>query len=262
MDTMIWQDFLTGLLGIILGIILTFGVNHLWQRREEKRRTKDMLILVRNELKNNKEIFMLQEGLLKKDGYIYERILEAKSDLSSIPIETLKEYHQSIQGIAVSQLPTTAWQIFQNSEMIQKMTDKEIVIRLTDCYSWMVSWHDFIVNDYWEIKKKMLTLELDDPYRFFDAVLKNNEMLLFFDAFSLDKEDKWENFLVTDAMIDYTIMLLDRHGDYRYDMEDRDEELRGYLESRMLQEEDTLQAPSNRFSGENRPAQPVKTKPE
>ena len=66
----IWIGFFTNLLGVILGIILTFGVNYLWRRREEKKRTKDMLILVRNELINNKEILQLQENYLKKDGAI------------------------------------------------------------------------------------------------------------------------------------------------------------------------------------------------
>ena len=236
---MIWQDFLTSLLGIVVGIILTFGVNHLWRRREEKKRTKDMLILVRNELVSNKEIFKHQEEMIKKDGLVYEKILEAKNDLSSIPIETLQEYHLQVQGITVSQISDSAWRIFQNSEMIQKLTDKELVIRLTNCYSWMTIWHDFIVKDYWEIKKKMLTLELADPYRFFDAVLKNNEFYNFIDSFSLDKEDKWSSFCATDAMIDFTVMLLDRHGNYQYDMDVKDQELNSYIMSRLTQEQKT-----------------------
>ena len=238
---MIWQDFFTSLFGIVVGIILTFGVNHLWRRREEKKRTKDMLILVRNELLCNKEIFNHQEEMLKKDGLIYEKIIEAKNDLASIPIETLKEYHFQAQGLTISQLITSAWQIFQNSEMIQKMTDKEMVIRLTNCYAWMASWHEFIVKDYWEIKKKFLTLELDDPYRFFEAILKNNELYNFIDSFSLDKDDKWASFRGTVAMIDYTIMLLDRHGDYRYDMEEKDNELNSFIEARLFPEQETAQ---------------------
>jgi hypothetical protein len=240
MENMMWSNFLTNLLGVILGILLTFGVNFLWRRREEKKRTKDMLILVRNELINNKELFKIQEDFLKKDGAVYQKILEAKNDLSSIPVDTLKTYHYQIQGINVNPLITSAWQIFQNSEMIQKMTNKEMVIRLTNCYATMVSWHDFIEKDYWEIKKKMFTFELDDPYRFFETVLKNSEIYNFLDSFSLDKEDKWNAFLVTDAMIDYTVMLLDKHGDYRYDMEEKDKEIAAYIEGRMSQKKDTI----------------------
>ena len=235
MENIIWINFFTNLLGVILGIMLTFGVNFLWRRREEKRRTKDMLILVRNELITNKEVFKIQEEFLKKDGNVYQKILDAKNDLASIPADTLKEYHTQIQGLNIISINISAWQIFQNSEIIQKMTNKEMVIRLTDCYTLMNRWHDFIAKDYWEIKKKMLTLEHDDPFRFFDAALKNNETLNFFDSFRLDKEDIWQAFLVTDAMIDYTVMLLDKHGDYRYDMEEKDNELKKYVEARMIQ---------------------------
>ena len=235
---MILQDFLTSLLGIILGIILTFGVNHLWRRREENKRTKDMLILVRNELTKDKELFKFQEEMLKKDGFVYEKILEAKKDLTQIPVETIKEYLTQVQVIAVSGLITTAWQILQNSELIQKMTDKEMVIRLTECYAWMNSWHDYIEKEYWGIKKKMLVLDLEDPYLFFDSVLKNSEFVGFYNEFSLDKEDKWEMFLVTDAMIDFTISLLDKHGDYRYNMDEMDKERDSFIEARIIQNQE------------------------
>jgi len=235
MENTIWINFLTNVLGVILGIMLTFGVNYLWRRREEKRRTKDILILVRNELINNKEVFKYQEEFLKNDGKVYQKILDAKNDLTSIPAETIKEYHTQIQGLNVAPLNISAWQIFQNSEIIQKMTNKEMVIRLTDCYALMVKWHEFIAKDYWETKKKMLTLELEDPFRFFDSVLRNNEIHNFIDTFRLDKEDVWQAFLTTDIMIDYTVMLLDKHGDYRYDMEEKDIELKEYFETRMSQ---------------------------
>jgi len=229
------SDFFTNLLGVILGIMLTFGVNFLWRRREEKRRTKDMLILVRNELINNKEAFKIQEELLKKDGFVYQKILEAKDDLTSIPEVVLEEYHTQIQGIHVGQLIVSAWQIFQNSEMIQKMTNKEMVIRLTNCYSVMTEWHKFIEKDYWETKRKMLKLTLDSPCLFFETVLKNVEIYNFCDQFKLNKEDIWEAFLVIDAVIDYTVLLLDKHGDYRYDMEENDKEINAFIEARILQ---------------------------
>ena len=234
MDNMIWFNFLINVLGVILGIILTFGVNSLWRNREEKKRTKDMLILVRNELVTNKEIFKIQEEFLKRDGYVYQKILEAKNNLADIPTDKLKEYHLQILGLNIVSIKTSAWQIFQNSEMIQKMTNKEIVIRLTDCYASMTSWYNFIMTHYWETKRKILVVELDDSYKFFDKILKNNEAHNFFDDFSLDKEDKWEAFLMIDAFIDYSLMLLDKHGNYKYDMDGSDKELSTYLEERMM----------------------------
>jgi len=229
----IWKGFFVNMLGVILAIVLTFGVNSLWQNREEKKRTKEMLILVRNELNYNKLIFKIHEDDLKKDGYIYQKILDAKNDLASIPKDTLKKYFNQLKNLRVSPLTTSSWQIFQNSDMIQKMTDKELVIRMTSCYTGMNAWFDFIMKEYWDVKKKIMMLELDDPYRFFDKALKNNEYVFFFNMYRLDQESIRATFLGIDALIDYTIMLLDKHGDYRYDMDEKDNEINSFIKARV-----------------------------
>jgi hypothetical protein len=105
----------------------------------------------------------------------------------------------------------------------------------------MAGWHEYLAKDYWEVKKNIASSALDDPYLFFDTILKSNEIYNFLDSFSLDKEDKWDAFLLTDAMIEYTVMLLDKHGDYRYDMEEKDKEITAYIEARLLQKRDTIQ---------------------
>ena len=70
---------------------------------------------------------------MKKDDCVYATILDAKDDLNSIPPNTLATYCSRMQIIEVGQLSSTAWQIFQNSEMIQKMSNKELEIGLTNC---------------------------------------------------------------------------------------------------------------------------------
>ena len=211
-----------------MGISLTFGVNSLWQKREEKKRTKEMLILVRNELVSNKNHFKFHEKEMKKDGYIYKMILDAKNDLTAIPKDTLELYYTRTMNIRIVPISTSAWQILQNSEMIQKMTNKELVIRLTDCYTAMNAWYEFITNDYWNVKKKMIFLDEGDAFKFFVTILKNAEFRNFFDKFRVDQESIWMTFFGVDAFIDYTLFLLDKHGDYRYDMDENDNELQKF----------------------------------
>jgi len=230
-----WSGFFLNLLGIILGISLTFGGNALWEKRAEKKKTKEMLILVRNELKDSKNWFKKQEKDIRKDGYVYKKILEAKDNLKSIPEDTLGAYISRISHINVSQLTSTAWQIFQNSEIIQKMSNKELLIRLTDCYIFINTINESIIKDYWNTKKKIMSLsmEADDLHDFFDAVLKNTEFAFFYTMFSLDTVSLWDVFPKIDAVLDYTIMLLDKHGNYKYNMEEKDNELRSFVEARV-----------------------------
>jgi hypothetical protein len=228
----IWIGFLTNLLGVIHGIILTFGVTALWQRRREKQTTKEMLILVRNELAFNKIILQHLEQMMKNQGYVYRKILENKNDLTAIPTDTLKEYHTQISGISIVNMTTTAWKIFQNSDMIQKMTNRELIIRLAGCYNAMTTWMDSLNKDYWTVLRRILTLELDDSYRFFETAVKNNEYLTFFDSYSDKSEGMWAAFSQINAFIDYTMQLLDKHGDYRYDMEEKDSEFEAFINER------------------------------
>ena len=231
-DEKLWLGFLMNLLGVILGILLTFGGNALWQQREEKRKTKEMLILVRNELETNKKWFTGQEKAMREDSYVYKQVLEIKNGWESIHKDTLARYIHRTAYLQFEQLTFSAWQIFQNSEMIQKMTDKELVIRLTDCYFWINKIEEHITKEYWDRKVKAVAFELD-PFKYFDDVLSNRESAAFYSAMSSDTFIFEPVFSIVDAIIDYTIMLLDKRGDFRYDMEEKDKEINSFIEARM-----------------------------
>jgi hypothetical protein len=63
----------------------------------------------------------------------------------------------------------------------------------------------------------------------------------FCDTFRLDEKSLQESFLATDAIIDYVVMLLDKHGDYRYDMEEKDNEVNAYIQSRVMQKKEMVE---------------------
>jgi hypothetical protein len=240
----IWKGFFVNMLGVILAIILTFGVNALWELREEKKRTKEMLILVRNELKESKDWFQSHEKLIKKDRYVYKQILKAEGQFADIPKDTLNVYQSHVLSWSDYLLTTSAWQIFQNSEMIQKMTEKELVIRITQSYFLIDKIRETIMSEYWDKKKKLNTFLLD-PYQFFDALMKNQESVFFMEVFSMEINENgfWTMFPLIDAFLDYTILLLDKHGDYRYDMDEKDNEINAFLEARIdsfFQKKDTI----------------------
>ena len=226
-----WSGFLTNLLGVILGIVLTFGGNALWQQHEENKRTKEILILVRNELETNKKWFQGQENAMRADCYVYKKALEIK-DWETIPIDTLHRYIYRMAYLQFEELTFSAWEVFKNSEMIQKMTDKELVIRLTDCYFWIKKMEDHINKEYWDRKVKALSFELE-PISYFNDVVNNRESLSFYTAMSSDTFIFWPIFATIEAIIDYTIMVLDKRGDYRYNMEEKDAEFESFIEMKI-----------------------------
>jgi len=232
-----WSGFFTNLLGVILGISLTFGANALWQRHEEKKKTREMLILVRNELETNKIWFKKQENILKKDVDAYQIILKADKKWATIPEDSLIVCVNRLGQITFTQLTSSAWQIFQNSEMIQKISDKELVIRLTDCYYLINLVYDFIMNNYWDKKLKVIPFETfttEELYDLLDELMSNKELVSFLYMSVSYLSSFHEGFFLTvDAVIDYTLSLLDKYGDFRYDMDEKDKELKSFVEARI-----------------------------
>ena len=230
-----WTGFFTNLLGVILGISLTFGVNALWQKREEKKKIKEMLILVRKELEVNKDWFKGNEKKINGERYVYKNIIETKGNFADIPTDTLEVWFGILYSFSFYQSTTSSWQIFQNSEMIQKISDKELVIRLTDCYFLIEKCQELIMKEYWDKKEKAFVYE-HNPYEFFEALISNKETVFFFkmmggvDGFSTNL---WDLFHYADAYIDYTIMILDKYGNFQYDMDEKDKELKSFVEARM-----------------------------
>jgi hypothetical protein len=234
------SGFLTNLLGVVMGILLTFGVNSLWQKQEEKKKTREILILVRNELEVNKQWFKTREQKMIKDIYVYQKILEIKSNWKSIPQDTLDAYIFRTQYLHFSPLTTSAWQIFQNSEMIQKMTNKELVIRLRECYFWINKMEEMLMTEYETPKKKAIAPEID-RYKYFDAVMNNKESVFFY--YMTITTDSWNIFPFVDAIIDYTLSLLDQYGDFRYDMDEKEKAFEEFVYARLdsiSQKNDTI----------------------
>ena len=231
-ENKLWSGFLTNLLGVILGILLTFGGNALWQQREENKKINEMLILVRKELEINRDWFESQEKTIRKDCRVFKKIIKEKDHLADIPIDSLIVYRDLMGSYSDSQLTTTAWQIFQNSEIIQKMTHKELVIRLTECY-WLINkLQEVIIKKYWDKKDKAFVYEFDS-YLFFSEVLKNKESVYFYTIMAESATNFMTLFPIGESFIDYAIMLLDQQGDYRYNMDKKDKEQVLFLEARM-----------------------------
>jgi len=79
-------------------------------------------------------------------------------------------------------------------------------------------------------------------YEYLNAVMNNKESVCFF--VDIGDSNLWEVFLSMNTMIDYAILLLDRDGYYKYDLEETGEEWNAFLEARMdsvHQKKDTIQ---------------------
>ena len=107
-----------------------------------------------------------------------------------------------------------------------------MVIRLTECY-WLINKiQELIIKNFWDKKEKAFVYEFDS-HQFFSEVLKNKESFYFYTIMGQSVTNFMTLFPIAESFIDYTLMLLDKHGDYRYDMDEKDKEQESFLEARM-----------------------------
>jgi hypothetical protein len=222
-----WSGFLINLLGVILGIMLTFGVNALWQKRQDNKKTQEILILVRGELKSNQWAFKSQHERIKEQIEVYEKVLEAHHAGITIPKDTLNAYQAILMKKDGFQFLTSAWRLFENSETLQKMTDKDLANTISACYFWIEKIKDVLKEEYWDKKNELKIYEIDS-HQYFDAAMKNKEAYYFY-----SKMTKYINFsepfFYIDAIIDYTLLKMDS----RYDKVEHSADFNSFFKSRM-----------------------------
>ena len=228
-----WPGFFTNLLGVILGITLTFGVNDLWQKREDKKKTREILILVRDELETNKQWFKTQVKMLKRQSSAYAKLLEADKKWDTIPRDSLIHYRNQILQTSFSQLSSSAWQLFQNSEMIQKISNKELVLTLSECYFFINFTYDFIMSNFWNKRTEAIAMLMyeNELYPMLDALVSNREAFYFLNALNQD-DSFWNTLTDIEAFIDFAILLLDKYGDFKIDMSGISKEFAAFVEER------------------------------
>ena len=239
-----WFGFFANLLGVILGILLTFGVNALWQKHEEKKKTKEVLILVRSELETNKKWFKDQEMMLKQRCRAYEKLLEADKKWDTIPRDSLIDYRDELIQVGIYQLTTSAWQLFQNSEIIQKITNKGLVAALSECYFLTNTVYNTIMTNYWDkmVEAVGILMYENELYATLDALVNNRESFYFLNLIN-QFDSFWDMFTHIDTFIDFMILLLDEYGDLKIDMSGISKEFAAFVEERtdsVSQKNDTI----------------------
>ncbi len=206
---MSWDGFFPNFLGVILGILITFGGNTLWQNYEEKKKTKEMLTLLSSELHRNKVWVEDIRKLMQEDSRVYGKILESKDKWESIPQDTLNYYYFVATRFPQHELTTTAWEIFQNSEVIQKMPNKDLLLNLSSCYFWLTRIQDNYRGTYNDDKEKAKVYEID-PVKYFDTAMEKKEAVYIYTKTAQISSDQFLFFTQVGGLIDSIIQLLDK----------------------------------------------------
>ncbi len=229
-------NFSANVVGVVIGIALTFGVSHLVQRHHEKKQVREMMVLVRQELQENKEWLQNRVADYKKDFGIYQ-VLSYQACWEKISKDSLLACIQDFNnGGSISSTRLNAWNMFQNSGYAQRLGDFDLVSKLSECYFYMRTAGEWW-NEYLDAKNKASgiydVLWGNEPYAYLEALAKNEESKNFLQSYVLfNRNNQAGNFETIITYIDYILDLIDRKGNYNYEPKIKDDDFANFLKKR------------------------------
>jgi hypothetical protein len=232
-------NFLSNVLGVIVGIALTFGVSYLIQKHKEKKELHTLMTLVKQEIVENKVtlIRMREDFIQTHDAFG----LFLTSAWKTLPEDSLIHFLLAAQKVASYPMQHIAWDLFQASDVVKNVGHKE-VMTISELY---ISSEN--LSEWFEVysKEKQAAMTVTGyahesrnlpPYI---AALLKNAPRKFMDEIYIDKKySLGEPLAVLIDFSDYALYLIDQSGHYPSEAHSREDDFNAFLEQRKLQQTD------------------------
>ena len=127
-------DFLLKMLSVILGIAITFTVQGMINRAQDKRNVRSALELVRTELNTNREDIVVMGEFLDQEKKAATYYLENMENLQKCPADTLAEYGGILLADVFITLPHNALELLKMSSLFQKIGDNDLSMKIIRAY--------------------------------------------------------------------------------------------------------------------------------
>ncbi len=218
LNTTWFSNFSANILGVIIGIALTFGITFLVQRHQERKQTREMLSLVRQEILDNKNWLATRAHVWEKDFNAYWGVLweQGWPDLTRDSMDAIS---LQIRMNPTGYTGTYIWNTLQYSGMVQKLHNVDMVATLSQSYFWMEE-----MKTWWERysqgKEKLSGVYLaefhDNPEAFMRALLANRETYRVMENVARFNQYNFPDFYETfGPLYDYAVFLIDNYDQPR-----------------------------------------------
>ncbi|MDR2125710.1 MAG: hypothetical protein LBP63_02615 [Prevotellaceae bacterium] len=226
-------NFLSNVLGVIVGIVLTFGGNALIQQHNEKQEIHTMLTLIGEEITYNKNEFVsMQNDYLKtkKACNIF-----MSHDWRTMPQDSVWRHVENAMNMYGYTARHTAWNVFQKSNIFTTVNDKKLLVYLSTLYTLIEE-----CMEWWEIHQTERSLTSDIFYNNYyyteknnlfasvDAMLKNEATRKFLNH-PYSYEDIFTNVI---DLADYMLYLIDKSCSYQSELKSIDEDFENFRKNK------------------------------
>jgi len=126
--------FLSNILAVILGIIITFSIQGVLDEKAEKKDVQSALSLVKDELEGCLADMNSCAKLLDEEGRMAALVLEHPDSLKKMPQDSIALYWSTLTQAMILSLPKDALELLENSSLFQKIGDNDLSLKIIKAY--------------------------------------------------------------------------------------------------------------------------------
>lgn len=155
-------DFLSNLLSVVLGIIITFTIQGMIDRAADRKYVRSALELVRSELATNMDDIMVMRGYLEQEKRSADYFLRHLDGLDGCPADSIAFHSSVLFGNATISVCDDALELLKMSSLFQKAGDNMLSMKIIRAYDSCESTARFInqrLNDHKSLFERSITAQ-------------------------------------------------------------------------------------------------------
>ncbi len=149
-------DFVRQVAVVVIGVVITFMGSDLITQNSEKKDIQSTMSLIRDELKSNREKYEDIVAEFREDEALSTLLAEHDMKIRTIPEDSLRQYATVLGHIRGFSYTQDALDILKNSMLMQKISDKELLLQLTKVYE-ALNGFKLTMTEYYEMKDQIMT---------------------------------------------------------------------------------------------------------
>ncbi len=141
---------------VVIGVVITFAGSDMISKCSEEKEIRSTMSLIRNELKRNRANFNYIVEEFSGDERLSVLLMEHNMNYRDVPEDSLRQFGVVLGHIRSFSYTRTALDILKNSMLMQKISDKEFLLSLTEVYETLEGFRQ-TMNSYYDMKDEVTT---------------------------------------------------------------------------------------------------------
>ena len=152
-----WQvgDYIRQTSIVVIGVLITFAGSELVTQNSERKDIQATMSLIRDELKSNRENYKSVVSEFREDERLSSLLVEHDLKHRTIPEDSLIRFRFLMGHIRSFYYSQNALDILKSSMLMQKISDKELLLQLTGIYE-VLDGFRATMNGYYDMKDEIM----------------------------------------------------------------------------------------------------------